>query len=127
MNYVPVVGPEGTPSALPTPESFEQFKRLVQANAPRWENRVTLESMERFVEYTPGANIHRIGPTPLLMVVAEDDRLTPTDLALEAYGRAREPKKLVIFKGGHFDAYVEPAFNTTAGEATAWFRQWLMR
>ena len=28
---------------------------------------------------------------PLLMVVAEDERLTPTDLALEAYERTREP------------------------------------
>jgi predicted esterase len=26
--------------------------------------------------------------TPLLMVVAEDDRLTPTDLAIDAYQRA---------------------------------------
>ncbi len=42
--------------------------------------------------------------TPLLMVVAEDDRLRPTDLAIDAYQRAREPKKLVIFKGGHFNS-----------------------
>lgn len=55
--------------------------------------------------------------TPLLMVVAENDRLTPTDLAIEAYQRAREPKKLVIFKGGHFNAYQEPGFNTAAGSA----------
>ncbi len=51
------------------------------------------------------------------MVVAENDRLTPTDLAIEAYQRAREPKKLVIFKGGHFNAYQEPGFNTAAGSA----------
>lgn len=38
------------------------------------------------------------------MVVAEDDRLRPTDLAIDAYQRAREPKKLVIFKGGHFNS-----------------------
>ena len=127
VNYIPVVGPEGTPSALPTPESHDFFLKVVQTTAPRWENRVTLESIEQFLEYTPGANIHRISPTPLSMVVAESDRLTPTDLALEAFGRAREPKKLVIFKGSHFEAYREPGLNTTAGEATAWFRQWLMR
>jgi len=126
VNYLPVVGPEGSPSALPTPESYEFFTKVVQPNAPRWENRVTLESMEKFLEYTPGANIQRISPTPLLMVVASDDRLTPTDLAVEAYERAREPKKLVLFRGGHFDAYTEPGLNTTAGEATSWFRQWLM-
>ena len=127
VNYIPVVGPEGTPSALPTPESYDFFMKVVQTSAPRWENRVTLESIEKFLEYNPGANIHRISPTPLLMVVAEDDRLTPTDLAIDAYERAREPKKLVAFKGGHFDAYVEPGIRTTAGEATEWFRRWLMQ
>jgi fermentation-respiration switch protein FrsA (DUF1100 family) len=127
VNYVPVVGPEGTPAALPTPETHDFFLKVVQTNAPRWENRVTLESIEKFLEYTPGANIHRISPTPLLMVVAEDDRLTPTDLAVDAFQRAREPKKLVLFKGGHFDAYVEPGIRTTAGEATEWFKRWLTK
>ena len=36
------------------------------------------------------------------MVVAADDHL-----ALEAYQLAREPKKLVLLPGGHFDAYVK--------------------
>lgn len=39
------------------------------------------------------------------MTVAEGDVLTPTDLALEAYSRAREPKELNILPGGHFDGY----------------------
>jgi hypothetical protein len=51
------------------------------------------------------------------MVVADDDRLTPTDLAIEAYERARKPQKLVICKGGHFDAYQLPGLNITAGSA----------
>ena len=38
------------------------------------------------------------------MMVAEDDRLTPTDLAIDAHQLAREAKKLVIFKGGHFNS-----------------------
>jgi uncharacterized protein len=127
VNYIPVVAPEGQPSALPTPESHDFFTKVVAASAPRWENRVTLESIEKFLEYNPAANIHRISPTPLLMVVAEDDRLTPTDLAIEAYQRAREPKKLVVFKGGHFNAYQEPGLNTTAGSAVEWFRQHLTK
>jgi uncharacterized protein len=127
VNYLPVVAPDGQPSALPTPESHDFFMKVVAPNASRWENRVTLESMERFLEYNPAANIHRISPTPLLMVVADDDRLTPTDLAIEAYQRAREPKRLVMFKGGHFDAYQAPGLDTTAGTAVDWFRQWLMK
>jgi hypothetical protein len=46
--------------------------------------------------YNPAANIQLISPTPLLMVVAENDHVTPTDLALTAYERALEAKKLVI-------------------------------
>lgn len=125
VNYLPVVAPEGTPSALPTPESLRFFEEVVATSAPRWENRVTLESMERFLEYTPGANIHRISPTPLLMIVGRDDRLTPTDLSVETFGRALEPKRLVFFDGGHFDAYRGPALEVTAGEAVRWFTQWL--
>ena len=83
--------------------------------------------MEKFLEYNPAANIHRISPTPLLMVVAQDDRLTPTDLAIEAFQRAREPKKLVMFKGGHFNAYQELGLNITAPAAVDWFKQWLMK
>ena len=58
-------------------------------------------------EYEPGTYIGRISPTPLFMVVAREDHLTPAHLAIDAYERAREPKKLVILPGGHFDAYVD--------------------
>lgn len=55
--------------------------------------------------FNPSAHIHHISPTPLLMTVAANDVLTPTDLALEAYSRALEPKRLHILPGGHFDGY----------------------
>jgi fermentation-respiration switch protein FrsA (DUF1100 family) len=127
VTYIPVVAPEGQPSALPTPESFEWVTKVAGPVTPTWDNRVTLESMEKFLEYNPAANIHRISPTPLLMILADDDRLTPTDLAIEAFQRAREPKKLVMFRGGHFGAYNEPGLSTTAPAAVEWFRQWLMQ
>jgi hypothetical protein len=50
----------------------------------------------------------------------------PTDLALEAYQRAREPKKLVLLPGGHFDAYVQD-FETASGAARDWFLEHLGR
>jgi fermentation-respiration switch protein FrsA (DUF1100 family) len=124
---VPVVAPEGEPSALPTPESYEWFTSAGESIAPNWRNEVSLESMEAFLEYNPEANIHRISPTPLLMVVAEGDTLTPTDLAIGAYERALEPKSLVILEGGkHFDAYTEPGLSKAALPAVEWFEQHLM-
>ncbi len=126
VNYVPVVAPEGQPSALPTPDSYEWFTKTAETRAPNWRNEVSLESMEKFLEYNPAANIHLIAPTPLLMVVASHDTLTPTDLALEAYQRAREPKSLVIVKGPHFGAYTDPAFSQSAPPAAEWFTRHLM-
>jgi len=84
-----------------------------------------LPSIEAFREYYPSAHIHRISPTPLLMTVAENDVLTPTDLALEAYSRAREPKQLKILKGGHFDAYAGPNFEENAGSQAEFLKKTL--
>ncbi len=123
---VPVVAPEGEPSALPTPESYEWFTEAGQTVAPNWHNEVSIESMEAFLEYNPGADIHLISPTPLLMVVAGNDTLTPTDLAIAAYGRALEPKSLVITGGAHFDAYTEPGLSETAIPAVQWFERHLL-
>lgn len=62
-----------------------------------------LHSVELLRGNEPAHHIHHISPTPLLMTVAENDVLTPTDIALEAYTRAREPKQLQMLPGGHFD------------------------
>jgi len=81
---------------------------------------VTLRTVEMLGEYEPAAYIARISPTPLLMVVAREDHLTPAHLAIDAYERAREPKRLVILPGGHFDAYVD-GFAEASTPARDWF------
>ncbi len=50
--------------------------------------------------------------------------LTPTHLAIAAYEKAREPKKLQLLPGGHFDAYVD-GFEDSGNPALAWFREHL--
>jgi len=71
-----------------------------------WENTVTSRSTRAARMYEPGIWARRVSPTPLLMVVALYDTITMTDLALAAYERALEPKKLVTIQGGHFDPYL---------------------
>jgi uncharacterized protein len=85
-----------------------------------WENKVTLRSTRWARLYAPGEFASRVSPTPLLMVVADRDTTSLTDLALAAYERALEPKRLVMIKGGHFDPYRD-AFAAAAGEAIDWF------
>jgi fermentation-respiration switch protein FrsA (DUF1100 family) len=75
--------------------------------------------------YEPGAWVARVSPTPLLMVVAKDDRLTVADLALSAYERALEPKRLALLPGGHFDPYLGE-FARAEAATTAWFHEHLL-
>ncbi len=86
---------------------------------------MTLRSVEMFWEYEPGAYIGWVSPTPFLMVVAAKDHLTVSDLAIEAYERALEPKRLVVLPGRHFDAYTT-AFDDASGAAADWFAQHLL-
>jgi uncharacterized protein len=113
------------PCALPTGDSHDFFLGPVLERAPNWRNEVTLRSVEMFIEYEPGAYIADISPTPLLMVVAAKDHLTVVDLALEYFERARQPKELLVLPGGHFEAYVQPAFDQNAPAQLRWFQQHL--
>jgi fermentation-respiration switch protein FrsA (DUF1100 family) len=118
---VPVVAEDpAAPCALPTRDSWEWFSETGKTRAPSWRNEVTLRSVEMFSEYEPIAYLPYISPTPLLMQPAIGDHLTPCDLAAAAYEKAREPKKLNILPGGHFDAYVE-GFDDSSGPARDWF------
>jgi len=83
---------------------------------------VTSRSTRAARMYEPGIWARRVSPTPLLMVVALNDTITMTDLALAAYERALEPKKLVTIQGGHFDPR---QFPTSSAAAVAWFREHL--
>jgi fermentation-respiration switch protein FrsA (DUF1100 family) len=122
---LPVVCEDPTgPAALPTPDSWRWFTETGKTRAPTWQNVVTLRSVELFMGYEPGAYIELISPKPLLLVVALGDHLTVADEALAAYERARQPKKLVTLKGGHFDAYVAD-FDAASGAARDWFLEHL--
>ena len=118
---IPVVDPDPMAvSSLPTPDSWAWFSETGRTRAPAWRNEVTLRTVELLMEYEPGTYVERISPTPLLMVVAAGDHLTPFDLALDAYRRALEPKRLVLLGGGHFGAYTDD-FAASSTAARDWF------
>jgi uncharacterized protein len=90
-----------------------------------WKNEVTLRSTRAARTYEPGAWVSCVSPTPLLMVIASNDKVTVADLALAAYERALEPKRLALIPGGHFDPYLDE-FSVAEAAATAWFREHLI-
>ena len=112
------------PAAYRTKDAIDFY--LQPLGPGRWENVVTTRSTRLARMYELGVWVSRIAPTPLLMVVATYDTITLSDLALEAYERAHEPKKLVTIPGDHFDPYLS-GFDVSSRAATAWFREHLMR
>jgi uncharacterized protein len=106
------------PAAYRAPDAVAFYLQPVPDGV--WDNTVTVRSTRWARMYQPGAFIERISPTPLLMVVAEQDHIAVTDLALKAYERALEPKRLVMIKGGHFDPYLSQLARSSQA-AIEWF------
>lgn len=111
--------PELVPVAEPgSPSHRFLLERFPQAGHP---NAVTLLSRDLAMGYKPGAFVPLIAPTPLLMIVAGADELTPVDLQLAAYETAGEPRRLLVLEGAaHYDPYVE-RFDESANAARDWF------
>ncbi|ALX14213.1 acetylxylan esterase [Burkholderia cepacia JBK9] len=110
--------------AMAGADAYRFFTESAAQFAPNWRNEVTLRSAEMSRENEPGQYVDRISPTPLLMIVADQDVLTPTDLCLKAWENALEPKRLLQVKGGHFTPYLEH-FDATSQAAAEWFTQHL--
>jgi fermentation-respiration switch protein FrsA (DUF1100 family) len=115
----------GAPAAYRTKDASDFYLQPLGDEAA-WENTVTMQSTRLARMYEPGAWFSRVSPTPLLMIVAMQDTITVTDLALAAYEQAHQPKKLVLIPGGHFDPY-QSGFEVGCRAARDWFRQHLAR
>ncbi len=112
-----VVGLPDEACALPGDDGYAYF---TTTGGPTWKNEITLSSLELARAHEPALWIERIAPRPLLMIVADNDIVTPTAHALAAFQRAGGPKKLVTVNGGHFDVYSGSGFDTATGETIAW-------
>jgi fermentation-respiration switch protein FrsA (DUF1100 family) len=87
------------------PDTVPYLKELARRKQS-WATDVTLQSVFNISIFEPGAFIHRVSPTPLLMVIAENDAIVPTSSQYEAFDPAGEPKTLAVIKDcEHFDLY----------------------
>ncbi|MEU4011406.1 acetylxylan esterase [Streptomyces pseudogriseolus] len=82
------------------PDVVDFYLRPYDSDVRR-ENKLTLRSSRNSRMYEPGVYIDKVSPTPLLMIVGSRDTMTPTDIALTAYERALEPKRLELIPDGH--------------------------
>ncbi|WZH48454.1 alpha beta superfamily hydrolase [Fusarium acuminatum] len=116
--YIPVIAdslensaPGLTDAFMSTPEAYLFYTRSAKL-APRWENKVTFQSVFKHMKNEPHVFLDKISPTPFLMVVAENDNVTSTSAQIQMFEKAHGPKELHILKGlGHFDVYEGPGFD----------------
>jgi hypothetical protein len=97
----------GTESLL-GPRGLDWHRRNEQDH-DTFHNWIAAHSLDAIATYDPGAFVEDISPTPVLMILVDDDATTPTDVACAVYDRMREPKRVVTLHGGHYDVYDVPA------------------
>ncbi len=104
----------------------DSYRFLVEAFPEAgYPNDITLLSRELAMGYQPGRYIAQIAPTPLLMILAGSDELTPVDLQLAAFEQAGEPRKLIVLEGcRHYEPYIE-RFGESSRAARDWFTEHL--
>lgn len=120
---MPVVSDGSSDEApmLDQPESGEWFMNFAK-QAPSWVNTVTLvNGMGTDPSWDPGVCVAHLAPTPLLMVVASDDRLAATEISRAAFARAGEPKQLAMIEGHHFVPYAGEGFEESSSAAREFF------
>jgi fermentation-respiration switch protein FrsA (DUF1100 family) len=122
-NQAVVSADPSVPAAYRSQEAIDFYQQPIPAS--NWNNEVTLRSTRAARMYEPGNWISRVSPTPLLLVVAREDKIPVTEVALAAYERALEPKRLALIPGGHFAPYLDQ-FPMAEAAATGWFREHLV-
>lgn len=98
----------------------EYWKTFGEAERRNWVPRYSLRSYEPNATFDILPFMQSIAPTPLLMVITDNDTMCSTDRQKQAFAAAREPKKLIILEGHHYSLYT-----TKKLEAIEAARGWL--
>lgn len=109
------VGPPGSVAVMNSPDAQPGFLAL---NPPglSWPNEAAARVALRVGSYRPTRKVTRVR-CPTLFALAEDDVVTPPDLAEKA--AARTPRAEVRrYPGGHFDPYVGELFEEVVADQT---------
>lgn len=107
---------------VPDPQTEAYYADVVRKQPSLAHAQITLESVDRIMEFRPVDVAHRIAPRPLLIIAAERDILVKPDQATSLYEHAAEPKRLVVMPGvNHFTVYSSPVREQVMDLAVEWF------
>jgi uncharacterized protein len=114
-HMVASVGPPGSTAVMNSPDAEAGFRAL---NPPglSWPNEAAARVLLRLGSYRPTRSVARVR-CPILFALADDDVVTPSDVAAKAAARAPQAE-VRHYPGGHFDPYVGELFERVVREQT---------
>jgi pimeloyl-ACP methyl ester carboxylesterase len=117
---VPAVGQPGQIAAMTAPEAESGMRALVGEDS-QWRNEVTARTLLALPLYRPGLRAENLG-MPVLVCVADDDRITPPAAAIRMAQRAPRGE-LRRYPGGHFEIYQGEMFERVVADQLEFLRQ----
>jgi fermentation-respiration switch protein FrsA (DUF1100 family) len=112
--------------AMPSDQEFVDFFAQTAKLNKMWRQDITLESIERILEFNPASVIHLIAPRPLLIITTTGyDTIHPVEQVQSAFGSARDPKELVLLPEDQLGLYREPGLSVALGHSVTWFDRYL--
>ncbi len=119
---------EAEVSSWPFPETVRTFMAIQASEAPLYQNRSSVESVDLLMNYDVGPFVKRIYNTPTLMIVAEGDDLTLWDLEIGAFNAIPSARKRleVLPHTSHMTLYSDRSkVEMAARLATNWLKETL--
>ncbi|MGI8904732.1 MAG: alpha/beta hydrolase [Solirubrobacteraceae bacterium] len=114
-HMVPSVGPPGSTAYMTSPDA-EAGMAAITPPGLAWRNATAARVGLRLGFYRPTRQASRVR-CPILFLLADDDVITPPDLAARAAARA--PRAEVRhYPGGHFDPYIGELFERMVADET---------
>ena len=122
-HYVAAAGEPGSAAVMTAPEAGG-YRRLIPEGQV-FDERVAARFALRVGLYSPGRKLRSVD-APVLVQVATKDQTTPPAAAINAAKKARRGV-LKTYDIGHFEPYVNPAFDSVVGDQIEFLRQALER
>lgn len=98
-------------------EEAQQWRERVEAEYPGMSFDVTVESVDRLIEFEPERHLPFRREVPFLIIHAGEDHIIPMDEATSLLQRADQPKRLVVLDGvEHHDVHQGEPFDRCLDE-----------
>ncbi|MFF0495708.1 alpha/beta hydrolase [Nocardia aobensis] len=109
-------------------ETVRDTPDLAREMFPSYRNEKTLDSAEHLLTFAPEDLIHRLAPTPLLMIANGGwDPYHMLEEAQSAFAKAGEPKRLEVLPYDVLGLYTGPGLEEAMALAVEWFDRYLRK